>query len=279
MLAGAFDRALHASCPTRVLVTAMQSHQRYLPLTAPDGARYPGFLTVVNSDAAHDDAVRAGNERVLAGRLDDAAFSSEQDLAARAGGAWPPSLERITFHARAGSLADKTARIRALVDALLDGAVGGDDAAHAREAARLAKADQASTMVREFAELEGYVGERVRPRARACRGRSRGPSASSSCPTAPARALPQTACPARCWRVADKLDALVDRASPSASGRPGSRDPYGLRRAAAGVVAIALRPRLARSPGRARGARSTRCSSAQGADLASTTPTTVAAVE
>ena len=134
----------------------MQSHQRYLPLTAPDGSRYPGFLTIVNSDVAARRR-RARRQRARAGRAARRrGVLVRAGPRARAGGAWPPSLDRITFHARAGSLADHTARIRALVDALLDEArLDGDDAAHAREAARLAKADQASTLVAQFAELEG----------------------------------------------------------------------------------------------------------------------------
>jgi glycyl-tRNA synthetase beta chain len=149
----------HLELPDEVLVTAMQSHQRYLPLER-DGARHPGFLTVVNSDPAHDAVVRAGNERVLDGRLEDAAFSFRQD-AERGIEAMAASLDRVTFHARAGSLADKTVRLRALVEALaaMAGAEDADREAAVR-AAELAKADQASVMVAEFAELEGAIGER-----------------------------------------------------------------------------------------------------------------------
>ena len=108
VIAGAFAES-YLELPDRVLVTAMQSHQRYLPLDI-GGARFPGFLTVVNSDPAHDATVRAGNERVLVGRLDDAVFSLAQDRQ-RGLEALAADLARITFHAKAGSLADKTERI------------------------------------------------------------------------------------------------------------------------------------------------------------------------
>jgi glycyl-tRNA synthetase beta chain len=231
VLAGSFDER-YLQLPDRVLVTAMQSHQRYLPLAA-GGKRFPGFLTVVNSDPAHDDAVRAGNERVLVGRLDDAVFSVQQDRQ-RGLEALASDLERITFHARAGSVADKTERIVALVKAL-----GGD--ARALAAARLAKADQASTLVQEFAELEGYVGEQY-ARAEGLDEEVARAIGEQFLPDAAGGELPQTAAGAL-LAVADKLDTLTTTLA--IGERPtGSRDPYGLRRAAAGIVAIALDRRL-----------------------------------
>ncbi len=231
VIAGSFDQR-YLDLPDRVLVTAMQSHQRYLPLSA-DGKRFAGFLTVVNSDPAHDDAVRAGNERVLVGRLDDAVFSVHQDRQ-RGLEALASDLERITFHARAGSLADKTERIVALVHAL-----GGD--ARALAAARLAKADQASTLVQEFAELEGYAGEQY-ARAEGLDEEVARAIGEQFLPDAAGGELPQTAAGAL-LAVADKLDTLTTTLA--IGERPtGSRDPYGLRRAAAGIVAITLDRRL-----------------------------------
>jgi glycyl-tRNA synthetase beta chain len=232
VVTGRFDERF-ADLPDRVLVTAMQSHQRYLPLDR-GGARLAGFLTIVNSDAGDDDAVRSGNERVLEGRLDDAAFSLGRDRE-RGLEAMAADLGRITFHARAGTLADKTARVVAVV-----GALGGE--ADAVLAAELAKADQASLMVQEFAELEGYVGEQYALAAglpatvAAAIGEQYLPDrADGDLPATPAGALVATA---------DKLDTLVT-ALAIGEVPTGSRDPYGLRRAAAGIVAIALARRLA----------------------------------
>ncbi len=143
-------------------------------------------------------------------------------------------LERITFHARAGSMADKTERVVALVQAL-----GGD--ARALAAARLAKADQASTLVQEFAELEGYVGEQY-ARAEGLDEEIARAIGEQFLPDAAGGELPQTEAGAL-LAVADKLDTLTTTLA--IGERPtGSRDPYGLRRAAAGIVAIALDRRL-----------------------------------
>src|SRR5215211_3517904 len=141
VLDGSFDERF-LSLPERVIETAMQSHQRYFPL---GGNR---FALVANG--GDPDTVRAGNETVLEGRLDDATFTFERDLGAGIE-ALAGRLGSIVYFAGAGTFADKTARLRSLVDRL-----GGGDAS--LEAARLAKADQAAELVREFPELEGYIG-------------------------------------------------------------------------------------------------------------------------
>jgi glycyl-tRNA synthetase beta chain len=224
--------------PERVLVTAMQSHQRYLPLRGGTGTLRPVFLTVVNSHPDADPAVRAGNERVLAGRLDDAVFSLAKDRA-RGIEAMAAELDRITYHQRLGTLADRTARLVELAGALADQAgAAGDDRAHALEAARLAKADLASTMVGEFAELQGETGmEYARaaglpePVALAIREQYQ--------PDGAGRPVPETL-PGALLALAERLDQLVGVFA--IGERPtGSRDPYALRRAAAGIVEIQAR--------------------------------------
>ncbi len=144
--------------PDRVIITVMQSHQRYFPLLTPEGRPRPHFCFVANSGPDAAETVVTGNERVVRGRLDDAAFSLAKDLEVGLEGL-ASGLGRISFHARAGSLADKTARIEALVAMLADEiSTDAQTREHALMAARLAKADQASRLVGEFAELEGYVG-------------------------------------------------------------------------------------------------------------------------
>ncbi len=85
----------------------MQSHQRYFPLLDADGALSNKFLLVSNGDPAWMDQIRAGNERVLEGRIEDAEFSFEKDkatgLEAMAG-----QLGKIVFHVKAGTMKDKT---------------------------------------------------------------------------------------------------------------------------------------------------------------------------
>lgn len=228
----------HLALPEPVLITAMQSHQRYLPLRDAGGALVPAFATVVNSDPAAVDVVRAGNERVLAGRLDDAVFSLAKDRE-RGLEAMAEDLERITYHQRLGSLAARTVRLRALTALLADAAgVDGDTRAAADEAARLAKADLASTLVGEFAELQGIVG------ADYARAADLGDVVATAIreqylPDGAGRPLPETMAGAL-LALADRLDQLVGVVA--VGERPtGSRDPYALRRAALGIVEIQRR--------------------------------------
>jgi glycyl-tRNA synthetase beta chain len=219
VLAGAFDERF-LSLPTRVIETAMQSHQRYFPL---GGNR---FAVVANG--GDPDTVRAGNETVLEGRLDDATFTLERDLAAGIEGL-AGRLDSIVYFAGAGTFANKTERLRKLVDRL-----GGGDAS--LEAARLAKADQAAELVREFPELEGYIGaEYARlagfPEA-VCAA-----IAEQYLPDSAGGPLPATE-PGRVLAAADKIDTLT--VSFSLGHKPtGSRDPFGLRRAAIGLGRLA----------------------------------------
>ena len=236
VLCGSFPERF-LELPDRVIVTVMQSHQRYLPLLAPDGRPSARFCFVANSAAAASETVVRGNERVVRGRLDDAAFSFAKDLEVGLEGL-ADGLARITYHARAGSLADRTARLETLVSALVRAlAIDAAEASYASRAARLAKADQASRLVGEFAELEGYVGAVYarraglpEPVAVAIAEQYLPDAAGASPPESVAGAL---------VAAADKLDSLAT-AFGLGEQPTGSRDPYGLRRAAAGVVSIAL---------------------------------------
>ena len=224
VLEGGFDERF-LQLPGRVVVTAMQSHQRYFPL---GGNRF-AFV----SNGGDPDVVRAGNETVLEGRLDDASFTFERDVQIGID-ALAERLGAITYFKGAGSFADKTDRLRRLVTEL-----GGGDAT--LEAARLAKADQASELVREFPDLEGYIGAEY--------ARLAGyPEAVSSAieeqylPDSAGGPLPQTES-GKVLAAADKLDTLAT--SFSLGHRPsGSRDPYGLRRAAIGLSRLAVEGRL-----------------------------------
>ncbi|HEX5640946.1 MAG TPA: glycine--tRNA ligase subunit beta, partial [Thermoleophilia bacterium] len=161
---GAFDER-HLRLPDEVLVTAMQSHQRYFPVRDRAGDLLPAFLYVSNGDPAAAPLVTRGNERVLDGRLADAEFAYDRDLAeglpAMAG-----RLGAVVFHEKLGSLADKANRIGGLAAALSAGAGAGpggngsgDSLAEAlRTAARLAKADLVSQTVIEFPVLQGVMG-------------------------------------------------------------------------------------------------------------------------
>ena len=219
VLEGGFDERF-LSLPAAVIETAMQSHQRYFPL----GENRFAFV----ANGGDPDVVRRGNENVLEGRLDDASFTFERDVNAGidelAG-----RLGSIVYFAEAGTFADKTQRLVALVDRL-----GGGDAS--LEAARLAKADQAAELVREFPDLEGEIGAEYARLA----GYPEAVSAAIAeqyLPDSAGGPLPETE-PGRVLAAADKIDALT--VSFSLGHKPtGSRDPFGLRRAAIGLDRLA----------------------------------------
>jgi glycyl-tRNA synthetase beta chain len=212
--------------PERVIVTAMQSHQRYFPLGRNRFA--------VVSNGGDPELVLSGHRRVLENRLEDAAFTLERDVRVGIEGL-ARRLGEITFFAGAGTYADKTERLLRLVEAL-----GGGEAS--REAARLAKADQAAELVREFPDLEGYIGAEY--------ARLAGfPEAVCAAieeqylPDASGGPLPRTEA-GKILAAADKLDTLA--VAFELGRRPtGSRDPYGLRRAAIGLCRLALEGGLA----------------------------------
>ncbi|MGB2875694.1 MAG: glycine--tRNA ligase subunit beta [Gaiellaceae bacterium] len=220
VLEGSFDERF-LQLPERVVVTAMQSHQRYFPL----GRNRFAFV----SNGGEPDVVRAGNEAVLEGRLDDASFTFERDVKLGID-RLVERLGSITFFAGAGSFADKAQRLREVVEKL-----GGGEAS--LEAARLAKADQASELVREFPDLEGHIGAEYARLA----GYPEAVCAAIDeqyLPDSAGGPLPQTEA-GKVLAAADKLDSLA--VSFSLGHRPtGSRDPYGLRRAAIGLCRLAV---------------------------------------
>jgi glycyl-tRNA synthetase beta chain len=225
VIEGRFDER-YLQLPSRVVETTIQTHVRAFPL---GGNR---FAFVANG--GDPDIVRAGVENVVEGRLEDASFTFERDVKIGID-TLAEQLGSITFFAGAGSFADKTERLAKLVQAL-----GGGEAA--LEAARLAKADQASELVREFPELEGHVGAEYARLA----GYPEAVSAAVEeqyLPDGADAPLPQTET-GRVLSAADKIDTL--NVSFGLGQRPtGSRDPYGLRRAAIGLDRLATEGNLA----------------------------------
>jgi glycyl-tRNA synthetase beta chain len=219
VLDGTFDERF-LRLPTAVIVTAMQSHQRYFPL--------PGNRFAFVANGGDPEVVRAGNEFVLEARLDDAAFTFDRDVAVGID-ELVRRLDSMTFFEGAGTLAEKTARLTSLAERL-----GGGEAS--LEAARLAKADQASELVREFPELEGVVGAEYARLA----GYPEAVCAAIEeqyLPDAAAGPLPQTEA-GKVLAAADRIDTLT--VSFRLGHKPtGSRDPYGLRRAAIGLCRLA----------------------------------------
>jgi glycyl-tRNA synthetase beta chain len=224
--------------PTEVLIATLQDHQRYFPVRDAVGALMPWFIAIANIDSKDPAQVRAGNERVVRPRLSDAAFfwdsDRKQTLAERR-----PLLKNVTFLQKLGSLYDKTERMRQLIESLATSL--NVDSALAQRAAELSKCDLLTAMVGEFPELQGVMGRYYAQQdgetAEVCTAleeQYRPRFAGDELPDSGAGTL---------LALADKIDTL---AGIFAIGQKpsGTRDPYGLRRAAVGVLRILLEKKL-----------------------------------
>ncbi|HUG54696.1 MAG TPA: glycine--tRNA ligase subunit beta, partial [Vicinamibacteria bacterium] len=145
------------SLPTDVLQTVLVHHQKYIPL-AEDG-RVTRFAALTGADRAAEAQIVRGMERVIVARLRDAAFFYAEDMK-RPLGDRVKDLSGVTFHQGLGSYADKAERLVRLVDTMGSGLglLTRPEHEAAGEAARMAKADLTTLMVREFPELQGVMG-------------------------------------------------------------------------------------------------------------------------
>ncbi|MDH3440556.1 MAG: glycine--tRNA ligase subunit beta [Gammaproteobacteria bacterium] len=236
-LTGSFDEGF-LSLPSEVVVATLTNHQRYFPVAGDDGVLMPAFITMANLESREPDRVRDGNERVIRPRLADAKFFWETDvqtpLADRT-----ETLKNVVYQKDLGTLHDKSMRVAALAS-LFSEQLGEDKDAVTR-AAVLAKCDLVTGMVGEFPELQGTMGAYYAAAA----GEPVGVAAAIGeqyLPRFAGDALPAST-PGKILAVADKLDTLagifVLGKKPS-----GSRDPFGLRRAALGVIRILIEGEL-----------------------------------
>ena len=235
--------------PPEVLETVLVHHQKYISLrdAGDGGARIARFAAVVNGDGSSAAEIVRGMERVVVARLRDAAFFLEEDrkrkLAERI-----DELAGVTFHQGLGTYRDKAARMAALVDAMARlGYLDAKEAGLAREAARLAKADLVTLMVREFPELQGvmggiYLAGEGAPEDVATAVRWHYQPVAVEPDAEPAAAFAGRDGASRVFAavaLADKLDTLAGYFGIGESPT-GSRDPFGLRRAGQGAVRAVL---------------------------------------
>src|SRR6185295_1016353 len=230
--------------PEEVLTTTLIHHQHYFPVEAEDGKLKNAFLAVINTEPDNERTIARNAERVVTARLRDARFFWEADRAL-------PLESRIArlgtllFHKKLGSYQDKAERIGRLAAWIARDALGADEATAqaAATAARLAKTDLTTDMVREFTELQGTMGG-IYARAQGLPEEVWKAIYYHYLPVgveadaAPTRAqLGRGAVTWAAVSLADKLDTIVGLFA--AGEKPtGSRDPYGLRRAAHGVFKI-----------------------------------------
>ncbi len=223
--------------PDVVLISVMKKHQRYFAVVNKKGSLLPHFIAVRNGDDQHLDSVITGNEHVIRARFADARFFYNEDIQ-KPLEAYLPGLQLLTFQEDIGSYYDKAARLEGLT-ARLGGLLGIEDESGdmdlAIRAARLAKADLVTSLVVEMTSLQGTMG-----RIYALRSGEQQIVADAIGehyqPRTAGDSLPQT--PAGiAVALADRFDSLVGLFSVGLQPT-GSADPYGLRRAALGVVQI-----------------------------------------
>ena len=224
--------------PAEALISSMQDHQKYFPVMDDAGKLLPHFITVANIASKDPEQIRAGNERVIRPRLEDAVFFWNQDrkqsLQSRA-----PQLDSMTFQKRLGSLGDKQQRIGAIAAAIA--AALGIDVSLVQRAAALCKCDLVTSMVFEFPDLQGIMGRYYAAHdgeddtvAQALDEQYQPRFAGDELPSSgPGQAL----------AIAERLDTLTGIFAIGQTPT-GDKDPFGLRRSALGILRILIERQL-----------------------------------
>lgn len=234
---GRFDAAF-LEVPQECLILTMRQNQKYFPLFDAAGKLQPRFLIVSNMQVAEPRHIVGGNERVVRPRLEDARFFYDQDRKIRLE-ARVPQLARVVYHNKLGSQLDRVQRVQLLAGQIARSL--GADAVLSERAAWLAKADLLTGMVGEFPELQGIMGRyyalhdgEPREVADAIEAHYRPRFAGDRLPEHP------VACAVA---LADKFDTLAGLFG-IGQAPTGDRDPFGLRRAALGVIRILVERKL-----------------------------------
>ena len=236
VLVGDIDPA-YLELPKEVITTPMKDHQRYFPILDDKKKLLPYFLIVRNGDDYESQNVIEGNKKVLVARLEDAKFFYELDAAHKLE-SYVKDLDNLVFFEGLGNMGQKTKR---LVELSLrfqkELSLGDDIAEDAKRAAYLSKADLVTRMVVEFTELQGTMGaiyalnsgenQRV---ATAIKEQYLPKNQNSETPKSVVGIL---------LAIADKMDTIVGLYAIE-NYVTGSRDPFGLRRAALGIINIIL---------------------------------------
>jgi len=236
-VSGSFDPSF-LEVPEEIIVTAMRNHQRYFALEQPSGKLANRFATMMATVVKDPAVVQRGNEYVIASRLSDAKFFFAEDRK-KSFEQWNEKLAQVVFQAKLGDQAKTTghklARIEAIVAALARRVTC--DHGVASRAAHLCKADLGSSVVGEFPELQGVMGKHYARLA----GQPEGTAIAIEehyFPKGQGGALPSTV-EGALVAIADRIDTLVGCFA-AGLAPSGSADPFGLRRAAIGVLQILL---------------------------------------
>jgi glycyl-tRNA synthetase len=215
------------SLPRDVLVTVMKKHQRYFPVEK-NGKLMAHFIAIRNGDDLHIDIVREGNEHVLGARFTDANYFVREDLKLKLE-EYRPKLSTLTFHTKLGSMLDKSDRMLRL-GADLAAMLGYKEVSlikHVARAVYLSKADLATKMVTEMTSLQGIIGGEYALRS------GEEPEVARAI-SEQYQTVPQSKA-GLVVALADRLDSLIGLFA-AGLAPTGTKDPFGLRRAAIGVV-------------------------------------------
>jgi glycyl-tRNA synthetase len=235
---GGFDPEF-LQLPRDVLISVMKKHQRYFPVESQKSkvesptfdlrpsTLLPNFIAIRNGDDLHMDIVRQGNEHVLGARFADANFFVREDLKLKLED-FRPKLAGLTFHTKLGSMLDKSERMLKLSAELADMlALNTAEREHVTRGTFLAKADLATQMVTEMTSLQGIIGREYALRS------GEKPEVAEAIgeqyQTVPKSKIGLAVA------LADRIDSLVGLFA-AGLAPTGAKDPFGLRRAAIGIV-------------------------------------------
>ena len=212
--------------PREVLISVMKKHQRYFPVEK-SGKLLPHFIAIRNGDDIGIDIVRQGNEHVLGARFADANFFVREDLKHKLE-EFRPKLSGLIFQTKLGSMLDKSERILKLTDEIISMLhLSIDEAQYAKRAVYLMKADLTTQMVTEMTSLQGVIGREYAVRS--------GENAEVALAIGEQyQPVPKTKIGVAI-ALADRIDSLVGLFA-AGLAPTGAKDPFGLRRAAIGVV-------------------------------------------
>jgi len=228
--------------PDAIVITTLAHHERFIPLRGSDGALLPDFIAIANLDSRDPEQIRRGLARVVRPRLDDARFYFRWDRE-RTLADYRSDLDALQFAPKLGTMAEKSKRLADLSARIAENAAWPEtDRTTAARAGELAKCDLVTGMVFEFPELQGVIGGLY-----AAGDESDAVAAAIAEQYLPAGAddpLPATPAGAA-LALADRLDTLVGGFAANLAPS-GTKDPFGLRRAAFGILRIAAdrAPRL-----------------------------------
>ena len=217
----------------------MKEHQRYFPVVK-DGKLLPNFIAVRNGNDYKIDVVKAGNEKVLVARLEDALFFYKEDTKKNLE-SYIEKLKTVVFQAKLGTVYDKTLRIEKLSSDILESLNLNYIKEDAIRAAKLCKADLVTGMVFEFTELQGIMGREYAKVG----GENEVVSEAifeHYLPRFAGDILPETKA-GIALSIADKLDSIAGFFAIGIQPT-GSQDPYALRRQALGVLSILMDKKL-----------------------------------